>query len=103
MQAIKVDLFFPRSGVTNTPHGGAVICAQVKTLGIPFRSQRTLSAHPSQLGIGVQTVQAIKVDLFHPHCTRSATGSKGAMTNDTAGLQSEDNDSRCVTELHTPT
>ena len=28
-------------------------CAQVKILGIPFRSQRTLSAQPSPLGIGV--------------------------------------------------
>ena len=28
-------------------------CAQVKFLGIPFRSQRTLGAHPSPLGIGV--------------------------------------------------
>ena len=28
-------------------------CAQVKFLGIPFRSQRTLDAHPSPLGIGV--------------------------------------------------
>ena len=33
-----------RSGVTNTPRGGAVNCAQLKFLGIPFRSQRTLSA-----------------------------------------------------------
>ena len=28
-------------------------CAQVKILGKPFRSQRTLSAHPSPLGIAV--------------------------------------------------
>ena len=47
------ELFFPRSGVTNTPRRGDVNCAQVKSLGIPFRSQRTLSAHPSQLQIGV--------------------------------------------------
>ena len=42
----------PCSGVTHTPRGGAVDCAQVKILGKPFRSQRTLSAHPSQLEIG---------------------------------------------------
>ena len=28
-------------------------CAQVKFLGIPFRNQRTLGAHPSPPGIGV--------------------------------------------------
>ena len=37
--------FFPlRSGVTNTPRGGVVNCAQVTFLGILFRSQRTPSA-----------------------------------------------------------
>ena len=46
------SFFFPRSGVTNTPRGGVVNCARVKILGIPFRSQRTLGAHPSPLGIG---------------------------------------------------
>ena len=46
-------LFFFRSGVTNTPRGGVVNCAQAKFRGMPFRSQRTLSAHPSPLGIGV--------------------------------------------------
>ena len=45
--------FFFRSSVTNAPRGGAVNCAQVKFLGIPFRSQRTLSAHPSPLGMSV--------------------------------------------------
>ena len=44
---------FFRSGVTNTPRGGVVTCAQARILGIPFRSQRTLGAHPSPLGIGV--------------------------------------------------
>ena len=34
--------FFFRSGVTNTPCGGVANCAQVKFLGMPFRSQRTL-------------------------------------------------------------
>ena len=43
----------PCSGVTNTPRGGVVSCSQVTILGIPFRSQRTISAHPSPLGIGV--------------------------------------------------
>ena len=45
--------FFPffRSGVTNTPRGGVVNCAQVKFLGIPFRSQFTLDAHPSHWGL----------------------------------------------------
>ena len=47
--------FFFRSGVTNTPRGGVVNCAQVKFLGIPFRSQRTISAHPSPLGMSVPT------------------------------------------------
>ena len=42
-----------RSGVTNTPRGGVVHCARVKFLGVPFRSQRALSAHPSPLEIGV--------------------------------------------------
>ena len=28
-------------------------CALVKILGIPFHSQRTISAHPSPLGTGV--------------------------------------------------
>ena len=37
----------------NTPREGVVNCAEVKFLGIPFRSQRTLSAHRSPLGIGV--------------------------------------------------
>ena len=37
----------------HTPRGGVVNCAQVKFLGLPFRSQRTLGAHPSPLGIGV--------------------------------------------------
>ena len=47
--------FFFRSGVTNTPtgNGGAVTCARVKILGGSFRSQRTPSAHPSQLEVGV--------------------------------------------------
>ena len=44
---------FFSSGVTSTPLGGAVSCTQVKILGKPFRSLRTLSAHPSQLEIGV--------------------------------------------------
>ena len=46
-------LLFSRSGVTNTPRAGVVNCAQVEFLGIPFRSQRTPSPHPSPLGIGV--------------------------------------------------
>ena len=51
---ISCATFFFCSGVTNTPRGGVVNCgAQVKFLGIPFRSQRTLGAHPSLLGIGV--------------------------------------------------
>ena len=41
------------SGVTSTPLGGAVYCNQVKPLEKPFLSLRTLSAHPSQLEIGV--------------------------------------------------
>ena len=45
--------FVFRSGVTNTPRGGAANCAQVKSLGVPFHSQRTLDTHPSPLGIGV--------------------------------------------------
>ena len=45
--------FFSRSGVTNTPRGGDVNCAQVKILQIPLRSQHTLSVHPSSLEIGV--------------------------------------------------
>ena len=49
MHAILTLYVPPRSGVTNTPRGG---CAQVKILGKPFRSQRALSAHPSQLEIG---------------------------------------------------
>ena len=44
---------FRRSGVTNTPHGGSVNCAQAKILGKPFHSQRTLDAQPSPLGIGL--------------------------------------------------
>ena len=44
---------FPRSGVMHTPRGAAVKCAQMKILENPFRSQRTLRAHPSQLEIGV--------------------------------------------------
>ena len=46
-------LLFFRSGVTRTPRGGAVNCAQVKILGKLFRDQSTLSAHPSQLEIGL--------------------------------------------------
>ena len=51
------------------PHGGSVNCAQFKILGKPFRSQRTLDAHPSPLGIGVlssssSSYYAIIVDLF---------------------------------------
>ena len=42
-----------RSGITNTPRGGVVNCAQAKSPGIPFRSQRTPCAHPSPLWIGV--------------------------------------------------
>ena len=53
LYVLSMFYFFPRSGVTNTPRGGVVNCAQVKFLGIPFRSQRTLDAHPSPLGIGV--------------------------------------------------
>ena len=37
----SVGEFFFRSGVTNTPHGGVVNCAQVEIPGMPFRSQRT--------------------------------------------------------------
>ena len=37
----------------STPPGGAVNCTQVKILAKPFRSLLTLSAHPSQLDIGV--------------------------------------------------
>ena len=47
-----VLLFFALAS-TNTPRGGVVNCAQVEFLGKPFRSQRTLGAHPSALGIGV--------------------------------------------------
>ena len=43
--------FLPQ--LTNTPHGVGVDCVQVKILGIPFRSQRSLNAHPSPLGIGI--------------------------------------------------
>ena len=39
--------------VTKTPLGGAVGCARVEILESLFRSQRTLSAHPSPLGSGV--------------------------------------------------
>ena len=37
----------------STPLGGAADCPQVKILEKPFRSLRSLSAHPSQLQIGV--------------------------------------------------
>ena len=50
VEDIKSDLgffLFFRPGVTNTPRGGVVNCAQVTILGIPFRSRRTLGAHPS--------------------------------------------------------
>ena len=53
MQHSVCSFFPPSSGVTNTPRGGVVNCAQVKFLGIAFRSQRTLGAHSSPLGIGV--------------------------------------------------
>ena len=43
--------YYFRSGVTNTPRGGAA--NYMKILGKPFCSQRNLSAHPSPLEIGV--------------------------------------------------
>ena len=60
MLPLELGGFFPHAkgygdmcGVVNTPRGGVVNYAQVKILGIPFCSQRTLGAHPSPLGIGV--------------------------------------------------
>ena len=49
---LSITLYFR----SNTPRGGAVNCAQVRTLGEPFRSQRTQRAHPSPLEIGVLSI-----------------------------------------------
>ena len=61
----------PCSGVTNTPRGGVVHCTQVKFLGIPFRSQRTLGAHPPHWGL----VYSAAAGALHPRVARLVAAS----------------------------
>ena len=57
----------PPLGVESTPRGGAVNCTPVKILEKPFRSQRTLSAHPSQLETGVERIAFAELSPYMLH------------------------------------
>ena len=64
----------PPSAVTHTPRGGALNCAQVIILENPFRSQRTLNAHPSQLQIGVLSSSMSVAPPSSPNPSPSVNG-----------------------------
>ena len=70
------------------PRGGVMNCAQVKSLGIPFRSQRPLSAHPSPLGISVLSSSwSLKVNFcFPPKTADSRAGANADLRCTSAAL-----------------